>query len=104
MRKFYLIIIFLCFFSCSTLTYNPLTNHYTSSAGYYFPSDKKQLEDTISKYLNSFEKDTTFDNNIFGIIAPHAGYNYSGVVAGAVYKQLSGAENKTAIVISNNHH
>lgn len=103
MKNLLILSISILLYSCTGITYNQLLNRYTYSAGYYFPSDKKQLEDTVSQYINSYEKDPDLDNNIFGIIAPHAGYQYSGIVAGIAYRQIYGFENKTAIILANSH-
>lgn len=104
MRKFVIVTIFLCLNACANIATNPFLNNYTNSAGFYFPSDKKLLEELIIQNLQIYEKDAELDSNIFGIISPHAGYNYSGIVAGAVYKQIEGMKNKTVIILSNSHY
>lgn len=43
------------------------------------------------------------DGKIRGLVAPHAGYVYSGIVTAAVYKQID-ADIKTVIIIAPSHH
>ena len=52
-------------------------------AGRFYPGDSKTLSATIDGFLeNSVPK-----TRAIGIVVPHAGYIYSGAVAGAVYSQ-----------------
>lgn len=53
-------------------------------AGRFYPADKKTLESDLSGYLG----DVRADISARGVIVPHAGYMYSGHVAGAVYSRL----------------
>lgn len=101
MKGLFLFCFLIYTFSCTGLTHN--FNQYTYSAGSYFPSDKTHLKEIVLKHINSHVKDPTIEQNIYGIIAPHAGYEYSGTVAGIAYKQLYGLESKTAIIIANSH-
>ncbi len=105
MRKKFLIFIFFILTSCSAGVY-VTGSYYTPSAGSYFPDKKEELERVILKALSSSDKIVSYKNNrhLFGIISPHAGYNYSGSVAGEAYKRLIGKENLTAIIISNSHY
>ncbi|MGD9576733.1 MAG: AmmeMemoRadiSam system protein B [Syntrophorhabdus sp.] len=41
--------------------------------------------------------------HIFGIIVPHAGYEYSGKVAAYAYSQIMDKTYKTVIVIGSSH-
>ncbi|ADO44641.1 protein of unknown function DUF52 [Hydrogenobacter thermophilus TK-6] len=54
-------------------------------AGIFYPSDPKKLRDTVLALLKNSK---LFPLKPVGLVAPHAGYTYSGAVAGAVYKQL----------------
>ncbi|MCX7908125.1 MAG: AmmeMemoRadiSam system protein B [Ignavibacteria bacterium] len=74
-------------------------------AGSFYPSDPEALRKDIEAYLEIDKPQTIPPNQkILGIISPHAGYIYSGFVAGKVYKELSNRNIKTAIVISPSHH
>ena len=66
-------------------------------SGSFYPSDRKTLEENLKNYLIKKEK----IKNAFAIIAPHAGYVYSGKTAGAVYASIEIPN--TVIVLSPNH-
>jgi AmmeMemoRadiSam system protein B len=53
-------------------------------AGRFYPGDRDTLQQDVDKYLSS----QTAPTPALGCVAPHAGYIYSGPVAGAVYAQL----------------
>lgn len=71
-------------------------------AGTFYPADKKDLLQ-ILKSFNFNEYIETFEN-ISCIIAPHAGYIYSGRIAAAAYQAIQGKQYNTVIVISPSHH
>lgn len=65
-------------------------------AGYFYPSNPKELMSEIEEYMPS--KETL---NAIGAICPHAGYVYSGHVAGAVYSAIKPKE--VYILLGPNH-
>ena len=66
-------------------------------AGRFYPGDKKVLERQIENFIDTGVK----REETVGIVSPHAGYIYSGKVAGAVYSRMEMAE--TFIIIGPNH-
>jgi MEMO1 family protein len=74
----------------------------TAIAGSWYPGTPEVLTRDIKKYIDdaginpSGKKPTV-------IICPHAGYMYSGPVAGYAYKAISGHTYKTVVVISPSH-
>lgn len=66
-------------------------------AGRFYPADKKTLESDLARYLGELRADV----RALGIVVPHAGYMYSGHVAGAVYSRLRVPAK--AIVLCPNH-
>jgi AmmeMemoRadiSam system protein B len=56
-------------------------------AGLFYPDDPTQLRDTISEYLA--QAPTVAGPAPKALIVPHAGYIYSGVIAGAAYAQVA---------------
>jgi AmmeMemoRadiSam system protein B len=60
-------------------------------AGRFYPSDAQLLRAEVESYLKP-ESATNLDSNpklrALGCVVPHAGYMYSGHVAGAVYRRL----------------
>lgn len=65
-------------------------------AGYFYPADRKQLEKELTQFLPSREKSTAK-----AIVVPHAGYMYSGSVAGEVYSSLNLPD--TFVILCPNH-
>ncbi len=53
-------------------------------AGQFYPASSQELQGEVTRFLGKQTK----RRHAFGIIAPHAGYIYSGAVAGAVYAQV----------------
>jgi AmmeMemoRadiSam system protein B len=53
-------------------------------AGRFYPSDPRELSRQVDAYTNDGGKKTS----AIGCVVPHAGYMYSGRVAGAVYRVL----------------
>jgi MEMO1 family protein len=54
-------------------------------AGQFYPGEPGVLRSEVDSYLHNSSKRTS----AFGCIVPHAGYMYSGHVAGAVYSEMS---------------
>lgn len=71
-------------------------------AGAFYPSDKSQLRELIDSFLANAGK-ADIKGRIFAIIAPHAGYVYSGQVAAHGYKQLEGRRINRVVIVSNSH-
>jgi AmmeMemoRadiSam system protein B len=58
-------------------------------AGVFYPADAKQLQQQVDSYL--LENAVTGEHVPKAIIAPHAGYIYSGPVAASAYRRLKTA-------------
>jgi MEMO1 family protein len=70
-------------------------------AGRFYPSDPEQLREEAAAYLFSSTAGNESPINAIGCMAPHAGYMYSGHVAGAVFVHLEVPE--LCIVLCPNH-
>ncbi len=57
-------------------------------AGRFYPARAEVLSRDLDKYLASGEPGAEKIESAFGCVVPHAGYMYSGGVAGAVYHKL----------------
>lgn len=57
-------------------------------AGHFYPRSESELRDEVQQYLQRGGKAGTIRLRAKGIVAPHAGYMYSGAVAGAVYAHV----------------
>lgn len=73
-----------------------------SVSGTFYPDNPQILKKDIEAYLKnaSFEAE---DGEVLGLISPHAGYMYSGQVAGYSYKAIKGSSYETVIIIAPSH-
>jgi len=71
-------------------------------AGAFYPADAAKLEMMVDGYLQAAEKKEA-GGELVALIAPHAGYVYSGGVAAYSYKQVEGADYDTVIVAGPSH-
>ena len=69
-------------------------------ANLFYPGDAKKLQGQINVFLQ-FAKDTVDDNEPLpkAIIAPHAGYIYSGPIAASAYARIAPLHNKIRRVV-----
>ena len=77
-------------------------------AGLFYPDIPDTLRAEIEGYLADDPSYTVADPDhsrpaVRGLIAPHAGYVYSGSVAGAAYRRVRGAEYTRVLVIGPAH-
>ncbi len=56
-------------------------------AGLFYPAEKFELRQMVDSFLES-AKDISIEGKLKGLVVPHAGYIYSGSVAGVGYKLL----------------
>lgn len=69
----------------------PTTTRPPAVAGQFYPDDPDRLQATIMSYLNDADAPDDCEDYplVKAIIAPHAGYPYSGPVAASAYVQLA---------------
>lgn len=77
-------------------------------AGSFYPSDPLELAEMVDGYIsNSVEVELPKGAKLKAIIVPHAGYEYSGIVAGAGYKIITNYQlpitKKTIILLGPSH-
>lgn len=73
-------------------------------AGSFYPSDPGQLKAQLNNFLQSAEH-KPIDGSIAALIAPHAGYVFSGEVAASAYAQLDPNKSyNTIFVLGTSHH
>jgi AmmeMemoRadiSam system protein B len=68
----------------------------TAVAGMFYPADKQQLHAMIQGFLAEVQAEGAPPK---AVIAPHAGYIYSGPVAAGVYARLRGARGRIERVV-----
>ncbi len=71
-------------------------------AGTWYPGRPEDLRRMISDFLAKVETGPV-PGELKGLIAPHAGYIYSGQVAAYAYKQLEGLSFETVVVVHPSH-
>ncbi len=67
-------------------------------AGQFYPGDENKLRATLSQLI----PESTSRKRVKGVISPHAGYVYSGAIAGQLFSQITIPD--TVLIIGPNHH
>src|SRR5262245_57676984 len=70
-------------------------------AGPFYPSSAEALSRDVDKYLAPAATVPEILEGALGCVVPHAGYKYSGAVAGAVYRRLP--RRHSYIILGPNH-
>ena len=85
----------------SKIAYRPAVN-----AGRFYPSSPDTLKQMLNDFINLDEPRKIHDENseIIGLVSPHAGYVYSGWVAGKAYRELKGRHYDVIIIIAPSHY
>jgi AmmeMemoRadiSam system protein B/AmmeMemoRadiSam system protein A len=71
-------------------------------AGQFYTPDPEELRREVTHYLDE-AKPPAVSGDIVAIVAPHAGYMYSGQVAAYGYRLVRGKKYDTVVVISPSH-
>jgi MEMO1 family protein len=71
-------------------------------AGSFYPKDAATLSRTIDTFLNGAT--TQRSGQLKALICPHAGYQFSGPIAGSGFRLLRGLEFKTVILLGPSHY
>ncbi|MBN1405598.1 MAG: AmmeMemoRadiSam system protein B [Candidatus Omnitrophica bacterium] len=71
-------------------------------AGSFYPADLKKLKTVVSDFIDSANPDP-INGEIIALILPHAGYEYSGHIAGYGIKLIQGGKFDTVIIIGPSH-
>lgn len=74
-----------------------------SHAGGFYPADAADLRETVGGLLAAAGKPAE-EGDLVALIAPHAGYRYSGSTAAKAVAQLAGRNIHTVIIIGASHH
>ncbi len=83
-----------------------MVNRSPAVAGSFYSANPVELRREIESFLAAAPVPADLSVPPLGLIAPHAGYVYSGAVAAAAYKlvQGRGAEYDLVVVVSPSHH
>lgn len=71
-------------------------------AGQFYPADPQALQEQVDEFLANAQA-VQAQGEIFGLLLPHAGYQFSGQVAAFGAKALEGKHFDTIILIGNSH-
>ncbi len=71
-------------------------------AGSWYPGTAPQLEATVAGLIARAAR-PTLPGSVRALIAPHAGYPYSGGVAAHAYAQIEGATYETVVILGPDH-
>ncbi len=71
-------------------------------SGTFYPGNADVLKADIEGYLKKVP-DQPLPGPVYGVVAPHAGYMYSGQAAAYGYKTLVGARYDTVIIVAPSH-
>ena len=80
----------------------PTLVRHPGGAGFWYPADPKALADEVNRYMAS-AKAAEAPGKIVALVSPHAGYRFSGPVAGAAFKQVQGCHYDTVVVVGLSH-
>ena len=72
-------------------------------AGKFYTADATRLRERVDNFLAEGAKKTTVDGKPIAIIAPHAGYDYSGRCAGVAFATVKGKTYRRVVVMAVNH-
>ena len=72
-------------------------------AGQWYPGSRHSLSSKVDGYLEAAEP-PEIDGKILALVAPHAGYIYSGPVAGHAFAAVRGMKPEVVAIISPMHH
>ena len=71
-------------------------------SGSFYPSDREELLSLLNELFDRAEE-REVKGDLLGLVSPHAGYVYSGVIAATGYKTLKGRKIKKVILIGPSH-
>lgn len=71
-------------------------------AGQFYPSNPETLRADVERYLDDAKTDAV-PEKVPVIVAPHAGYVYSGPTAGYAFARVRGKKPKRAILLGRSH-
>lgn len=71
-------------------------------SGAFYPDDPGVLRREVEEYIENADV-SAVSGDVVGIVAPHAGYMYSGQVAAYGYKTVMGCRYDTVVIIAPSH-
>jgi len=97
-----LISLWFYFTACSKAESNVRVRQATHADDQWYPSTASKLSALVDSYLTNAKSDPV-PGKVIGLVAPHAGYRFSGQVAAYSYKQIKGMSFDTVVIIGPSH-
>jgi AmmeMemoRadiSam system protein B/AmmeMemoRadiSam system protein A len=72
-------------------------------AGSWYPKEQEKLSRLVDYYLKNVPASSLPSGNIMAIIAPHAGYVYSGQVAAYAYRSIQNKNYTSVVILAPSH-
>lgn len=72
-------------------------------AGMFYDQDRDKLSNQIDEFIHNVKTEDLPAGKILALIAPHAGYVYSGQVAAYAYSLVQGKDYETVVIIGPSH-
>jgi AmmeMemoRadiSam system protein B/AmmeMemoRadiSam system protein A len=95
-----IIIIFLCLLMFAPC--NAVYAKYADLAGMWYTADPEELKAELESYL-ARARVGRIDGDVIGLIAPHAGFRYSGAIAAYAYKAAMPQKPDKVIIVGFSH-
>jgi AmmeMemoRadiSam system protein B/AmmeMemoRadiSam system protein A len=95
-------LLFLPLFICTSLVWSQGTRK-PVFAELFYDKDADRLGKQIDLYLQNVKQEALPSGEILALIAPHAGYDYSGQVAAHAYRLVQAKDYKTVVIIGPSH-
>ncbi len=80
-----------------------MTNRPPAVAGQFYPAVPQKLRSTVARYLDEVAT-VPAPERVSAIIAPHAGYPYSGPTAGWAFRRIQGMAPRRVVLLGPSHH
>jgi len=71
-------------------------------AGYFYPADPQGLSEDVTRFVSQSEQLSNSAPKF--LVVPHAGYDYSGWVAGAAFREIESFHYKRVVLLGPSHH
>ena len=79
-----------------------MKNHRSAAvAGVFYPGNPEKLENDVKTYMRSASRES--QQPVKFIVAPHAGYSYSGEIAGEAYSEISNGVYERIMLLGPSH-
>ena len=79
-----------------------MTVRHATVAGQFYPAGARQLREDVASYISASDVEAA-PQRVVAMVAPHAGYVFSGPAAGYVFARAAGKKPKRVVVMGRSH-